>query len=74
MFCHQCKCCLFSWLSGVFALAALVHVVRLIVRAQVQVGGWPVPMGLSVSIAVIAGTLSLVFCKMGCKVCSCASK
>ena len=71
MFCHKCKCCLFSWLSGVFALASLVHIIRLIVQAQVQVGDFVVPMNLSIVIASVAGILSLVFCKMGCKACTC---
>ena len=74
MFCHKCKCCSLSWLSGVFALAAIVHIIRLIARAQVQVGDFVVPMNLSIVIAVVAGILSLVLCKMSCKACNCASK
>ena len=59
MFCHKCKCCSLSWLSGVFLLAAIVHIVRLIAKAQVQVGDFVVPMNLSIVIAVVAGILSL---------------
>ena len=74
MFCHnKCKCCLFSWLSGFFALATLAHIIRLITKAQVQVGDWAVPMSVSIAIVVVAGILSLTFCKMGCKACTCGT-
>ena len=72
MFCHKCKCCMFSWFSGLFALAAIVHIVRLIAKAQVQINDFVVPMNVSIGIAAVAGVLSLVFCKMGCKTCNCA--
>ena len=74
MFCHKCKCCSLSWLSGVFALAAIVHIVRLVTRTQVQLNDFVVPMNLSVVIAVVAGILSLVLCKMSCKACTCTTK
>jgi hypothetical protein len=72
MFCQKCKCCMFSWWSGFFALATGVHIVRLIARAQVQIGDWVVPMGLSIAVAVVAGILSFIFCKAGCKSCGCS--
>ncbi len=74
MFCHKCKCCVFSWLSGFFALASLIHIVRLIAKAQVQIGSFAVPMNVSILVAVIAGLLSLAFCRMGCKACNCSKK
>mgnify|MGYP001563464888 FL=1 len=72
MFCHKCKCCNFSWLSGFFALAAIVHLIRLITGMQVQIGGWAVPMNVSIGVAVIAGVLSLILCKKSCASCGCS--
>jgi hypothetical protein len=71
MLCTKCKCCQFSWLSGFFALAAIVHIIRLVTQTPVQIGDFAVPMNASIAIAVIGGVLSLVFCKMGCKSCAC---
>ena len=71
MFCHKCKCSVAMWWSGFFALAALVHVVRLVVHIQVQLGSWMVPMGFSIIIVIIAGLLAFVFCKKGCAYCNC---
>jgi len=73
MFCHKCKCCKFAWWSGFFAFAAVVHMVRLIARVQVQIGSWSVPMGLSIAVAVVAGALSIILCKAGCGACGCSS-
>ena len=69
MFCTKCKCCAAMWWSGFFALAAVVHVVRLVARAEVQIGTFVVPMGVSIGVAIVAGTLSLIFCKKGCGAC-----
>jgi len=73
MFCHKCKCCNLSWLSGFFALAAVIHIVRLISRAQVQIGDWTVPMNVSIGVAIVAGVLSLILCKKSCASCNCSS-
>ena len=74
MFCHKCKCCSLMWWSGFFALASLVHIVRLISRIQVQVGIWVVPMQASIGVAIIAGLISLFLCKAGCGACNCKEK
>ena len=72
MFCGKCKCCAAMWWSGFFGLAAVAHVVRLAVRAQVQLGGWAVPMRFSMIIVIVAGLLSFFFCKKGCASCNCS--
>ena len=72
MFCHKCKCCAAMWWSGFFALAFVGHAVRLVTRAQVQLGDWPVPMGLSIAIVIVAGLLSFILCKKGCGACNCS--
>ena len=73
MFCHKCKCCNFSWLSGFFALAAIAHIIRLIFRFEVAFNGNIVPMNVSVGIVAVAGVLSLIFCKKSCASCGCSS-
>ena len=72
MFCHKCKCCVPMWWTGFFALAFIGHVVRLVARARVQLGNWPVPMGFSVVIAIIAGLLAFIFYKKACGACKCS--
>ena len=72
MFCHKCKCCNFSWLSGFFGLAAIAHIVRLISGAHIQVNDWVVPMNVSIGVAVVAGALSLILCKKSCASCNCS--
>ena len=72
MFCHKCKCCNLSWLSGFFAFAAIAHIVRLIARMPMQIGSWAVSMNLSIGVAVVAGALSLILCKKSCAACHCA--
>lgn len=73
MFCHKCKCCKNMWLSGFFALGAIVHALRFVARVPMQLANWPVPMALSVVVVVVAGALSFIFCKKGCGACSCSS-
>ena len=72
MFCHKCKCCNFSWLSGFFALAAIAHILRLIFGVQVQLNATVVPMNVSIIVAIVAGILSLIFCKKSCASCNCS--
>ena len=73
MLCCLCKCCKAMWFSGFFALACLVHLVRLALQVQVRFGDWLVPMGLSVGVAVVAGLLSFFCCRMGCGSCGCST-
>lgn len=70
----KCRCCGFMWLSGIFALAAVVHLIRLVLGFSLQIGETVVPMNVSVVIAVVAGILSVVLCKMGCGNCGCSKK
>ncbi len=70
----KCRCCGFMWLSGFFALAAVVHAVRLVLKASVQIGEFAVPMSLSVGILVVAGVLSFVLARSGCGRCGCGAK
>ena len=74
MFCHKCKCCKPMWFSGFFGLAAFAHIIRLVARAQVQIGGVLIPMKVSIGIVVVAAILSFVFCKMSSKACNCGTK
>ena len=74
MFCHKCKCCSMMWWSGFFGLAALMHTLRLIAQANVQVNGFTVPMTVSIAIAAVAAVLSFICCKKGCGACSCSTK
>ena len=74
MFCNKCKCCGMMWWSGFFGLAALMHLIRLIVRANVQVNGFTVPMTASIAILAVAAVLSFIFCKKGCGACGCSAK
>ena len=70
----KCKCCCFSWLSGMFALACLVHTVRLVTGAQVQINATVIPMNVSLWVAVIAGILSFILCKKSCGACGCSGE
>lgn len=71
MLCSKCKCCGYMWWSGFFALIAGVHVLRLIFRPEIQIGGFTPPTLLSVIILVVAGALSLLFARLGCGSCNC---
>jgi len=56
---NQAKICPAVWFSGFFGLGALVHLVRFFLRFPLVVGTFEVPLGLSLLLAVILGTLSL---------------
>ncbi len=62
------------WLSGFFALAAVVHTIRLVLKTSVQIGDFAVPMGLSVVVLVVAGVLSFILARLGCERCDCGTK
>lgn len=55
------------WLSGFFALGAIVHVVRLLFRFSLIVGGYEIPLGVSALVAVVLGGLSIGLLILGCK-------
>ncbi len=55
------------WFSGFFGMAALVHLVRLLLRVQVIAGTRRIPLRLSVAIVLIAGALSVALLYTGCK-------
>ena len=52
------KFCPAMWLSGFFALGALVHLVRSVIGFELIVGSYAVPVSLSVGLAVVLGILS----------------
>jgi hypothetical protein len=62
------------WWSGFFALAAVVHLVRVVLQAQAVLAGRSIPMSLSVGVAIAAGLVSFFFYKKGCGSCGCSSK
>ena len=70
----KCKCCCFAWLSGFFGLAAIGHVIRLAFQVPVQLGGYSIPLKVSLIVAVVAGALSFILCRKSCSSCSCAVK
>ena len=67
----KCRCCCFAWFSALVALGVVAHVARLLTGAELQVGNFAVPMNLSIVVAIGAGTLSIVFCYLGCQSCNC---
>jgi len=66
---EKCCCghCLSLWLSGLFAMPAIAHIVRSIL-------GWPLMLAEhtftikeSIIIAVVTGIISIIFGVMGCR-------
>ena len=55
----QTKICPAVWFSGFFALGALVHLMRVILRLSLIVGSFEVPYSLSLFIAIVLGALSI---------------
>jgi hypothetical protein len=53
------KICPAVWLSGFFALGALAHLLRTIFRFSLVVGGFEVPLGMSLVITMVLGALSI---------------
>ena len=70
----KCKCCCYSWLSGMFALASIVHIIRLVTGAEVQINATVIPMNASIAVAIVAGIISLILCKKSCASCGCGEK
>lgn len=56
---HFHKICPAVWFSGFFGLGAFVHLVRLLFRFPVMVGGYDIPMAPSAVIVVLLGALSV---------------
>jgi hypothetical protein len=51
----------FSLATGViFALVALLHLVRIFMGSPVEIGNWSVPMGVSWVALVVAGGLAIL--------------
>ncbi len=70
----KCTCsCLPIWLSGFFALIAIVHIVRLVCQWPVVIDGWHVPMSLSVVVAIAAGIISGGLLYSACRKCECCN-
>lgn len=55
------------WFSGFFGLGALVHLVRLVLRFSLVVGGNEIPLMTSAILVVVLGGLSLGLLVLGCK-------
>lgn len=53
------KFCPATWFSGFFALAALVHLGRSILGLQLVVGGYEIPLAVSVIAAFVFSALSI---------------
>jgi len=66
------KCCVPIWFSGFFGLGAVMHLVRSILKFPLIVGGFEVPVKLSVILAVVLGVFSLTLLYVGCKPACCA--
>lgn len=63
-----CKCgCFFTWLSGLFAAPAICHLVRIIMKWDVMLGGKPVEMKTSWMIFVAGAVLAAIFGIVGCR-------
>jgi hypothetical protein len=48
---------------GIFSLICLVHIARLVFGLDVTVGGWAVPLWVSVPGAIVAGGLAFMLWK-----------
>lgn len=70
---NEKKSCVAIWFSGFFALGAVMHLVRSIVRFPLVVGTFEVPISLSVVLAVVLGVLSLSLLCLACRK-SCCEK
>lgn len=65
---EKCKCgCAFGWLSGFFAMPAIVHLIRALAGWEVTFKGNPVAIKTSWMVFVIAAVLSVIFCILGCR-------
>lgn len=54
----------FTWIAAIiFALAAIVHIIRLIKPFQVVVGSHNIPMSASIVCIVVFGFLSWMLCR-----------
>lgn len=62
------------WLSGFFGAAALVHMVRGLLRYEVIIDGYNVPLNLSFAMFAIFAVLSGIVGYMGCRASSCEDK
>lgn len=61
------KFCPAVWLSGFFALGAVVHLVRFLLRVSLVVAGHEIPLAASVVLVFVLGTLSVAFAVVGAK-------
>ena len=67
----KCKCCSYAWFSGFFGLAALAHLIRLVLRVPLVVAGHNFHLRFSLAVVIIASALSFFFCRRSCSSCSC---
>ena len=64
---EKSKFCPAMWLSGFFALGALVHLIRYLLHFSLTVNGYEVPLTASFGVAVLFGAFALVFGAAGMK-------
>lgn len=65
---EKCNCgCCFSWLSGLFAAPAIMHLIRIIAKWEITFNGNPIAIKTSWIIFVVAALLSIIFGFIGCK-------
>ncbi len=67
---EKCCCghCALLWLSGFFAMPAVIHVVRLIAGWQITIAEHVVTTKESVIAAVVSGILAIILGLIGCAV------
>ncbi|HLD50003.1 MAG TPA: hypothetical protein VJC08_02265 [bacterium] len=71
---EKTKFCPAVWLSGFFALGALVHFLRFVFGATLVVAGYEIPMTASVALFVVLGALSVGAFVLGLKKPFCKSE
>lgn len=65
---EKCKCgCCFTWLSGFFAMPAIAHIVRILLKWDLVVNGQPFEMKTSWIVVIACGILAFIFGIVACK-------
>ncbi len=65
---EKCNCgCLWTWLSGFFAMPAVAHIVRLIGGWEITFKGEPFAMKTSWIVVIVCGLLAAICGFVGCK-------
>lgn len=64
---EKTKFCPAMWLSGFFALGAVVHLVRFLFQISLTVGGHEIPLTVSFVLGLVLGAFSLALGIAGLK-------